>query len=637
MDLDALRDRMASSLAELERLEALCGDVAVPGDQPPEAVRPHVPTHLLYGPWDRPASTGGESAMEALSHERRLRERVRRLEEERQDLKRRLEELKAAAAEREALKRRLESLSGYSSSLDAWQKQQEALEERLKSEESRFAEQAARWDAETEGLRRDRERLKEERAAWEAERADFESAKADLLEEVRRSREEAQTWEREKAEVFLELERARTRFSEREESRRKLEIQLEDSGKRLEDLEGTRAALLAEISRLRGQTEESARAMDRIQSEHAALERRKQTLTAVIGRLREEKKASRAQREGLQAELARLQEEEKALRGRQERLETQEKESITLRDRLHGQILALQQAGWKWTQGRQELEKELGGLKAERAAWEAEKAGLSRRLAELEAAASAAPEEGPPPLEEGTPGDLPSMAPDLEPGWAKFVEVLRRPLNNTYAYLRRLSGARLAAGQRALLRMAAGELIKANDQVTIIAQLLEEAPPAPKPGRLEAALDQALADWQGALRRRRIAVSRRFDTGLPEVAFAPSALRVALYQVLLNAYEAMPRGGSLSVRLLKDPSGDVVATVSDTGPGFSKEALARLFKPFSSTRAGRLGIGLALVRRTLRGWGGEAEAGNAGARGATVTLRFPPAGEPPPLSEGARP
>ena len=133
------------------------------------------------------------------------------------------------------------------------------------------------------------------------------------------------------------------------------------------------------------------------------------------------------------------------------------------------------------------------------------------------------------------------------------------------------------------------------------------------------------------MKSRGITVLRSTEPELPQVLFHAATLRVTLFQVLRNAYDAMPRGGMLTVRMSKEEkTGNVLLTFSDTGKGFSEDALMTLFAPFASTRKGHLGLGLALVRRTMRAFGGDADAANGEKSGAVITLRFPPASDPPP-------
>ena len=110
-------------------------------------------------------------------------------------------------------------------------------------------------------------------------------------------------------------------------------------------------------------------------------------------------------------------------------------------------------------------------------------------------------------------------------------------------------------------------------------------------------------------------------------------MRAALFELVRNAYEAMPRGGSLSVTVRGGDDGQAHVEVADGGPGFSPEALAAAFTPFVAAKPGRLGIGLALASRVARRSGGDADAANQPGGGAKVTLAVPLSGpEPPTLS-----
>lgn len=232
-----------------------------------------------------------------------------------------------------------------------------------------------------------------------------------------------------------------------------------------------------------------------------------------------------------------------------------------------------------------------------------------------------------PPSEVG--GSLP-MGPSLEvvldPGWARLLRLVRPPVEAAYAHLRRLSATALTAGQNAVLRMSAASIAQACDALTTIELSLEEGPaPGPAAPALPA-LEMSLAAWEPAFRRRGVTLARDFSSGsLPDAAHDAKALRVMLYHVFRNALEALPRGGRLAVRAGRGPDGGLRLEFVDDGPGFPQAWLDRCFEPFAVPRRGRAGLGLSLVRRTLRRWGGDAEASNGpSGRGAHLTLIFAP-------------
>jgi len=95
----------------------------------------------------------------------------------------------------------------------------------------------------------------------------------------------------------------------------------------------------------------------------------------------------------------------------------------------------------------------------------------------------------------------------------------------------------------------------------------------------------------------------------------------------------MPGGGWIELGGRKIEDGRAVAlVVADTGPGISPEHLPSIFEPGFSTRAGSLGLGLAVCRKIVEQHGGTITAASRPGCGATFKLTFPLAGIP---TEGA--
>jgi signal transduction histidine kinase len=246
-------------------------------------------------------------------------------------------------------------------------------------------------------------------------------------------------------------------------------------------------------------------------------------------------------------------------------------------------------------------------------------------------------EPGQAPAGEGPPRAetmLPPVDPQLDPVWERVAAYLEAPVAASYAHLKRLATARLGKGHQTVLKMAAGEIVRAQDALKALRHLFEAERAEIQSGRPETVVDALLGAWEPTLRRRRISLLRRLRPNLPRVRFSPETLRTSVYHVLLNAYESMSRGGNLAVTSELDPeTGGLSIRFQDTGPGFGEETLEDPFTPFRSTRKDRLGIGLAIARTAMRAAGGDVTAENAKTGGAVVTLRFvpdEPEQEPPP-------
>jgi signal transduction histidine kinase len=107
------------------------------------------------------------------------------------------------------------------------------------------------------------------------------------------------------------------------------------------------------------------------------------------------------------------------------------------------------------------------------------------------------------------------------------------------------------------------------------------------------------------------------------VAGSATALREAIVNLVLNAMEAMPAGGSVTVRLREVEHG-VELLVADSGAGIAPEVKPRIFDPFFTTRPGHLGLGLTVVQAVVLRAGGRVDVAS-GPAGTTVTLWLPAA------------
>jgi signal transduction histidine kinase len=103
-------------------------------------------------------------------------------------------------------------------------------------------------------------------------------------------------------------------------------------------------------------------------------------------------------------------------------------------------------------------------------------------------------------------------------------------------------------------------------------------------------------------------------------------LRRAVLNLVLNAMDAMPDGGRLTVAV-RPEDGAVTLSVADTGPGLSEEVRQRACEPFFTTKRTGTGLGLAIVQRIAEAHSGRVTCGNRLPRGAVFTICIPEAQE----------
>ncbi len=176
------------------------------------------------------------------------------------------------------------------------------------------------------------------------------------------------------------------------------------------------------------------------------------------------------------------------------------------------------------------------------------------------------------------------------------------------------------------------------------AQLLRKLLSFARQARVETAplfMDELVRHLATSLRRllpESITLVVECDEALPQVLGDAGSLEQVLLNLALNARDAMPRGGTLTLRVRREPPADrvtdatrdfalVVVDVVDTGAGMSDEVVRRCFEPFYSTKPDGVGtgLGLAMVRNIVDKHGGMVTVASTLGAGTTFTVRLPAA------------
>jgi signal transduction histidine kinase len=165
------------------------------------------------------------------------------------------------------------------------------------------------------------------------------------------------------------------------------------------------------------------------------------------------------------------------------------------------------------------------------------------------------------------------------------------------------------------------EVDRMDATVRRLLELARPSAPALRPCDLGALIRQTLDRLAPELARAGIEVRAELPAA-PSVAVDAEELSRALLNLLINAREAMPKGGQLSVRLR--PSRDLVEIeVEDSGVGMDEATRRQLFRPFFTTRHGGTGLGLAIVKRVLEDHRGAIHVESQPGRGSRFTLTLP--------------
>ena len=142
------------------------------------------------------------------------------------------------------------------------------------------------------------------------------------------------------------------------------------------------------------------------------------------------------------------------------------------------------------------------------------------------------------------------------------------------------------------------------------------------PHNLNQALQEVLDLMDANLNHHQISLIKKFTPALPPVLFDLDKLKQAFMNIVLNAMDAMPDGGTLEILTLRD-SDQVRIDVVDTGIGIPPEDLNRLFEPFFTTKSQGTGLGLANAKRVLEQHGGDIQSKSVVGQGTTMSLWLP--------------
>lgn len=184
----------------------------------------------------------------------------------------------------------------------------------------------------------------------------------------------------------------------------------------------------------------------------------------------------------------------------------------------------------------------------------------------------------------------------------QFEEIFRESANTLLAEISNLKT--IISRFSDFAKMPAPQLqpVSLNEIVTQVAKLLE--PKFNAPGRPP------------------ISGKLELDGGLPIFHADPDLLHRAVSNLVLNAMDAMPEGGTLTLRTAHTDD-SVQVEVSDTGSGLTEEERERLFTPYYTTRQHGTGLGLAIVQSVVSDHHGKISVESERARGSTFRIELP--------------
>ena len=210
---------------------------------------------------------------------------------------------------------------------------------------------------------------------------------------------------------------------------------------------------------------------------------------------------------------------------------------------------------------------------------------------------------------------------------AGVAHELGNPLNSLTIHLQLLERRLKKMGAkgeslREHLDVATGEIRRLD---FIIGQFLAAIRPT-KPQfqrvQLRELLEECVRFLQPEIEQAKVKLRLDLRSDLPAMPLDPGQMKQAVFNLIRNACQAMPEGGSLTITGTFTDY-EVRLSFDDTGKGITAEQMGKLFQPFATTRTTGTGLGLLIVRRIIREHGGEIDIESREGQGTRVSLWLP--------------
>ena len=154
------------------------------------------------------------------------------------------------------------------------------------------------------------------------------------------------------------------------------------------------------------------------------------------------------------------------------------------------------------------------------------------------------------------------------------------------------------------LNLIVGETDRLSRSVTQLLSFAKRSQPVAAPSRVDDLIQTIIELLRTEAREQDIAISSLVKTDVELDGTKTAALRDALMNLLINALQATPRGGRVSIEAREENEEALLVAIEDNGPGIPKELRERIWEPFFTTRQRGTGLGLAIVQKRIEEVGG---------------------------------
>ena len=168
------------------------------------------------------------------------------------------------------------------------------------------------------------------------------------------------------------------------------------------------------------------------------------------------------------------------------------------------------------------------------------------------------------------------------------------------------------------------ETIRCREIVKRLLDFARQTRPQKRLANINALIENIVLLVRNQTTFRNILIERDLDSNIPEVLVDPDQIQQVFVNIILNAAEAMTKGGSLSIRSRCSGDGEsIVVQFADTGSGITEEVRERIFDPFYTTKEHGTGLGLSISYGIIEQHGGTISVESTLGKGSTFIIHLP--------------
>jgi two-component system NtrC family sensor kinase len=185
------------------------------------------------------------------------------------------------------------------------------------------------------------------------------------------------------------------------------------------------------------------------------------------------------------------------------------------------------------------------------------------------------------------------------------------------------------------VQVMVNETIRCREIVKRLLDFAKQTKPQKRMANINGLIDTIMLLVRNQTSFRNVTIEKHLDPGIPDVLVDPDQIQQVFVNIILNAAEAMTKGGKLMITSRAAPDGEsILVSIADTGPGIPESVREKIFDPFFTTKEHGTGLGLSISYGIVEQHGGTVTVDSTVGSGTTFTIQLPlsvpePVGENP--------